>query len=136
MQNYEILLVILGGAAAVGLFVGKGAQLIKLPSIIGYMLLGTAIGLSGFHLLTEQNITQLTFLTDIALGFVAFVIGAELNIQSLKRQSKGVVAIIFVESFGAFSGGAGERARRDRGGDPRKPRAWQPDEGPLCRRGF
>ena len=103
MQNYEILLVILGGAAAVGLFVGKGAQLIKLPSIIGYMLLGTAIGLSGFHLLTEQSITQLTFLTDIALGFVAFVIGAELNIQSLKRQSKGVVAIIFVESFGALA---------------------------------
>ncbi|MEE8440659.1 MAG: cation:proton antiporter [Spirochaetia bacterium] len=103
MQSYEILLIILGAAAAVGLFVGKAVQLTKLPAIIGYMLLGVAVGLSGLRLLNEENILQLTFVTDIALGFVAFVIGAELNIQALKRQSKGVVAIIFVESFGAFA---------------------------------
>jgi Kef-type K+ transport system membrane component KefB len=103
MQNYETLLIILAGAAAAGLFIGKAVQLARLPSIIGYMLLGTALGLSGVHLFSEVSLTQLTFLTDIALGFVAFVIGAELNIQSLKRQSKGVVAIIFAESFGAFA---------------------------------
>ncbi len=103
MQNYETLLIILGALAAIGLFVGKAVQLAKLPSIIGYMLLGVAIGLSGLRLLNEQSLEQLTFLTNIALGFVAFVIGAELNIQALKRQSKGVVAIIFVESFGAFA---------------------------------
>jgi Kef-type K+ transport system membrane component KefB len=45
---------------------------------------------------------SLSFITEIALGFVAFSIGSELNISSLRRLGKGIISIIFAESFGAF----------------------------------
>jgi len=45
---------------------------------------------------------HLSFITEIALGFVAFNIGAELRLSSLKRLGMGIIYIIFAESFGAF----------------------------------
>ncbi len=45
---------------------------------------------------------DLSFVTEIALGFVAISIGAELSISSLGRQGIGIASIILGESFGAF----------------------------------
>ncbi len=39
----------------------------------------------------------------MALGFVAFSIGAELSVVSLKRLGGGIISIILAESFGAFA---------------------------------
>jgi Kef-type K+ transport system membrane component KefB len=53
-------------------------------------------------LFTETAIDDLSFITEIALGLVAFSIGAELNLSSLRRLGSGIVSIILAESFGAF----------------------------------
>ena len=45
---------------------------------------------------------RLSFITEIALGFVAFSIGSELNLASLRRLGSGIISIILAESFGAF----------------------------------
>jgi Kef-type K+ transport system membrane component KefB len=97
-----ILIFVCGVAAGTGLYVGKAVRRVGLPSLIGYMFVGVAIGVSGLRLLNADNLESMAFVTKVALGFVAFAIGAELNLGWLKRQGIGVVAIILAESFGAF----------------------------------
>jgi Kef-type K+ transport system membrane component KefB len=87
-------LTFLGAAIIIGYFMGHGARLIKLPSLIGYMVLGVMMGPSLFHIITESVAEDLSFITEIALGLVAFSIGAELSMSSLKRLGPGIISII------------------------------------------
>jgi Kef-type K+ transport system membrane component KefB len=95
-------LTLLGAITIIGYYMGHTARLVKLPSLIGYMILGVVLGPSVFHLIGESTMDRLSFITEIALGFVAFSIGAELSISSLKRLGSGIISIIFAESFTAF----------------------------------
>jgi len=95
-------LTLLGIATIVGFYMGHVAQRVNLPSLIGYMIFGVILGPSILNLIDEPMIEHLSFLTAIALGFVAFTIGSELSLSSLKRLGSGIVSIIFAESLGAF----------------------------------
>lgn len=96
------LLTLAGFATLAGFYCGSLARRIHLPSLIGYMVLGVMLGPSVFNLFTEASLQPLTFITEISLGFVAFGIGAELSMVSLKRLGVGIVLIILAESFTAF----------------------------------
>jgi len=95
-------LTLIGAATIVSFYVGRLARLAKLPSLIGYMLVGVFLGPSILHLFDEPSMERLSFITEIALGFVAFSIGSELNMFTLKRLGGGIISIILAESFGAF----------------------------------
>jgi len=95
-------LTLLGIATIVGFYMGHVAQRIRLPSLIGYMIFGVILGPSILSLIDEPMSQRLSFLTEIALGFVAFTIGSELSLSSLKRLGSGIISIIFAESLGAF----------------------------------
>jgi len=95
-------LTLIGAATIIAFYVGRFARLAKLPSLIGYMLVGVILGPSILHLFDEASMERLSFITEIALGFVAFSIGSELNMSKLKRLGGGIISIILAESFGAF----------------------------------
>jgi len=95
-------MVLFGLITIIGYYVGQLTRRIRLPSLLGYMLLGVFLGSPDVGIFTEDELSQLTFITEITLGFVAFIIGADLNLLSLKRQGWGIVIIIFAESFAAF----------------------------------
>jgi len=95
-------LTLIGAATIVAFYVGRLARMAKLPSLIGYMLVGVILGPSILHLFDEASMERLSFITEIALGFVAFSIGSELNMSKLKRLGSGIISIILAESFGAF----------------------------------
>ena len=88
-------LTVVGVAVIAGFYVGKLVRLVKLPSIIGYMLVGVLLGPSMILFFKEDTLDKLSFITEIALGFVAFSIGAELNVGSIKRQGAGVLSVVF-----------------------------------------
>ena len=107
IQNYFIEsnippLLIVGLMTVIGLYVGKSMKYIKLPSIIGFMLIGVLLGPSLFNILHEKFQINLSFITDIALSFVAVSIGIELSFKDLKKQGKGIIIVIIAESFLAF----------------------------------
>ena len=54
------------------------------------------------HVFDEACMKQLSFITEVALGFVAFSIGSELKMSSLRSLGKGIIYIILAESFAAF----------------------------------
>ena len=95
-------LILLGMVTIAGYYSGQIIKKNKLPSLLGYMLLGVLMGSSFTGLFDEAGLGRLGFITEITLGFVAFMIGAELSIKSLKRQGFGIITIIFSESLIAF----------------------------------
>ena len=95
-------LTLIGAATIIAFYVGRLARLARLPSLIGYMFVGVILGPSILHLFDEASMERLSFITEIALGFVAFSIGSELNLSKLKRLGGGIISIILAESFGAF----------------------------------
>ena len=95
-------LTVLGSATVGGFYAGRLARRLRLPSLIGYMVLGVLFGPSLLNLLNEEVLARTSFITEIALGFVAFSIGSELSIASLKRLRSGIVSIILAESLMAF----------------------------------
>ena len=96
------ILLIIGAMAFIALFIGKSMKFIRLPSIIGFMILGVIFGPSLLNVINEEMREGLSFLTEIALGYVAVSIGLELSFNELKKQGKSIIFIIFSESFLAF----------------------------------
>ena len=92
-------IIVVGLGTVIAVYAGKLARKGKLPSVIGFMLLGAALGPSLLHILTQELQDQLGFVNDIALGFVALSIGLELSFRSLKRQGKSIIFIILSESI-------------------------------------
>lgn len=91
-------IVVLGLGTVGALYAGKLAQKGRLPSIIGFMVLGAILGPSILHLLTEELQHNLSFINDIALGFVALSIGLELSFTALRKQGAAIIWIIISES--------------------------------------
>jgi len=95
-------LALTGGAIILAYYAGLAAKRIRLPSLVGYMIVGVIIGPSLLNFMAVDFLEHTSFITHIALGFVAFSIGSELNMASLRRMGYGIISIIFAESFAAF----------------------------------
>ena len=95
-------LLVVGVITALGLYFGKAVRHIRLPSIIGFMIIGVLLGPSLVNLIDDGLRENLSFVTEIALGFVAISIGLELSFGVLRRQGWGIILIILSESFLAF----------------------------------
>ena len=96
------VLLITGSITFLGFYLGKSMRWLRLPSIVGCMIIGMLAGPSFLNVLTDDLQNSLSFITELALGFVAFSIGLELSVKSLKRQGIGIISVIFAESFAAF----------------------------------
>ncbi len=102
MTTEFTLLALVGASVVTGLFFGKAAKKAGLPSIIGYMVLGTLAGVSVLGIFHHAHLRELAFVTDIALGFVAFSIGSELKLSTLRSLGRSIGLIIILESTGAL----------------------------------
>lgn len=84
------------------------ARKLKLPNVSGFLVLGLFLGPSvglifkgypGFITVAENE--SLNFISQIALAFIAFSIGAEFSIKSLKKVGKPVLVMTTTEVLGA-----------------------------------
>jgi len=100
MHDVTLALAVILGA---GFLVGKVGQLLRLPSVTGYIIAGLLLGPSGLNLVTEEAVIgKLDHFTHIALMLVAFGIGEHLEIGRLRRDAKNIGFIGISEAFGAF----------------------------------
>lgn len=75
----------------------------NIPSVPGYIIAGLILGVSGFKLVNGENLETFAFISDFALGIIAFNIGSELNFKVLKQMGKSILIIAICESLGAFT---------------------------------
>jgi len=92
-------LLVIGCTVGIGFYAGRSMKYLRLPSIIGFMLVGVLLGPSLVNLLHEDFQEKLSFVTDVALSFVAVSIGLELSFRALKKQGAGIIWVIISESF-------------------------------------
>lgn len=85
-----------------GYFNGQLARYLKLPALIGYLFAGVLLGPSILGIFNHSQLHQLEFISSIALGCIAFIIGSELQLAALKKLGRGIVIIILAESLMAF----------------------------------
>jgi Kef-type K+ transport system membrane component KefB len=84
------------------LLAGHLAQLARVPEVTGYLLVGVIIGPSAFDLISHDNITTLSFFSDVALGLILFNIGAIFEASNFRQVGAGVVRITLWEASLAF----------------------------------
>lgn len=95
--TYESLLV-LALVLVLGMYAGKIFERFRLPHITGYILMGVIIGLFLVLFGFEDIISHLQVVSSVALGFIAFGIGMELDFMKLKKSGKEVVVITIVQA--------------------------------------
>ena len=95
--TYEALLV-LALVLLLGLYAGRWFEKIKLPHITGYITIGVLVGLILVFLNLDETVEHLSIVSSVALGFIAFGIGTELEFSKLKKSGKEVVVITIIQA--------------------------------------
>ncbi|MBT3261202.1 cation:proton antiporter [bacterium] len=94
---------LVGIALFAGLMGGLFLKKIKLPQVIGYIVIGFLLGASGLKFLNAPQINSLNFITDLTLGLIGFLIGGELRWARIKKLGVSIFSIAIFESlFTAF----------------------------------
>lgn len=101
-MNFEILLH-LGTILLVGFIVAKILGLFKFPEVTGYLIAGILIGPSVLGLIPEEAVKSFDIISEVALAFIAFSIGAELKFEDLKKVGTAIFVITVLEALVAFS---------------------------------
>lgn len=74
----------------------------KLPNVTGYLIAGLLIGPSFLGIIPKDVVGQFSIISEVALAFIAYNIGSEFNLLELKKMSKGIITITFVQSLAAM----------------------------------
>ena len=85
------------------LIAGKIVKQLKLPNVTGYLVIGLLIGPNCIGLLSEELLSNMNIITELALGCIAFSIGAEFKISFLKKVGKAPIIIVVLEGLGAVT---------------------------------
>ncbi|MCI5210921.1 MAG: hypothetical protein D3910_19535, partial [Candidatus Electrothrix sp. ATG2] len=86
-----------------GLATAKLAQLLRLPSVTGFILAGLLLGESGLAIITVDILGhQLDHFTSIALMLIAFGIGEHVELRRLDGMGRDVAYIAVIQAFAAF----------------------------------
>ena len=93
------LVLLLGIILFVGALGGWLFQKLKIPQVVGYIVMGILIGSSGFHILEPNVIAALDPISTVALSLIGFLIGGELKLNVIKKYGKQFVSILLFESI-------------------------------------
>lgn len=94
--QFVLLLGIIIFAGSIG---GWLFQKIKIPQVVGYIIIGILIGSSGFHVLEPELIAALDPVSTVALSLIGFLVGGELKIETIKKYGKQFVSILLFEAI-------------------------------------
>ena len=96
-------------ALLVGLLSSRLMKFLRLPNVTGYLLAGIVFGpyvlgqyIGGWTTdpASPTSISAITWISDIALGFIAVTIGCSFKASSLKAVGKRVIIITIFEALG------------------------------------
>jgi len=90
----------------IGIFGGMlGAwffQKIRVPQVVGYIVIGLIVGESGFRLVDQNDIVSMGPFNLFALGIIGFLVGGELKLKTFRKYAAQFLAVLLGEGIGAF----------------------------------
>ncbi len=72
-------------AIGVGLLVSRLAKLVHLPNVTAFLVGGLLVGPSVLGLIPENTAASFSIITEVALGFIAYSIGAEFKLGYIRK---------------------------------------------------
>lgn len=101
------LLLTLSVALIAGLLMSRVTKIWNLPAVTAYLVAGILIGpyvlgrigVPGIGFVSDADVSQYSLISDIALGFIAFSMGNEFRVASLKKIGKQAVVIAIVQAL-------------------------------------
>lgn len=90
----------LGLLLAFGLMGGRVARRFNLPNVTGYLVGGLFLGPSFLNLIGPSEIPVINFVNEVCLSAIAFNIGGEFLISTVKRVGKDIFIITIFEVLG------------------------------------
>lgn len=101
LQSTQVVL-LLGIIMFFGALGGRIFKKLKIPQVVGYIVIGIIIGSSGLQLLGKETIASLNPVSAVSLSLIGFLIGAELKLGVIKKYGKQFVGILLFESVTPF----------------------------------
>ncbi|MFH1380082.1 MAG: cation:proton antiporter, partial [bacterium] len=101
MKSLDVLFLV-GVILLCGFIGGKLSSKLKFPSVVGFLVAGVFIGPSFCKLFNLQTLDSFGVFNDLALSLIAYIIGNEMPVSTIRKMGKGIITIIFSESIGAF----------------------------------
>jgi len=80
---------------------------IRLPRITGFIIAGLILGPHVLNLFDAESVNQLGFINTLALAFIAFSAGAELKLDSIRRNLRHILLLSSGVTIGIFTGVTG-----------------------------
>jgi Kef-type K+ transport system membrane component KefB len=95
-------LAIVGLAILIGYVTGKLVGRFKIPAVAGYVIIGVILGQSILNIVNQEILSRLGVVSDLSLGLIAIMIGGELRLGNLRKLSRSLFPIVFLEAAGAL----------------------------------
>lgn len=96
------LVLALGIIIIAGFLGGLAAGKLKFPRVTGYIVIGVLLSPSLLNIIHAETVGNLDIITDITLGFIAYLIGGSLKTESLRGLGKNITWITLFQSLGAW----------------------------------
>ena len=96
-------------AVLAGLLMTRAFKPFKLPSVTAYLIAGVLIGpyflgslhINGLGFVSEEAVSALSLVSEVALAFIAFSIGSEFRLEELKKTGKQAFVIGIFQALAA-----------------------------------
>lgn len=95
------ILLVLSVILFAGFVMTRLTNTLNLPKVSGYILAGILIGPSGLNIIPLEIISNMGFVSDLALAFIAFGVGKFFKKEILKKTGKKIIAITICEALTA-----------------------------------
>ena len=110
MQTLSVLLFFLlafGLVALASRQIGEFFSRYRLPLISGFLFTGILAGPFMLNLIPAEEVTALQFINEMALAFIAFAAGGELNLAFVRGNLRPILALIAGQTLAVLALGAG-----------------------------
>lgn len=88
-------------ALLLALLSSKIIKMVHLPNVTGYLIMGLLAGPSFLNIISLETIGNFSIVPEVALGFIAFSIGAEFKLDYFKKIGRSPIIIAILEALGA-----------------------------------
>lgn len=88
-------------ALTTGLILNRIVKKLGLPNVTGYLIAGLLIGPCFLNFFPKEILAQSSIITEVALGFIAFSIGAEFKFADIKKLGSSIFTITLLQALAA-----------------------------------
>ncbi len=104
VDEYHLpIILIMGLAIFLGTIGARLFQKLRIPQVVGYIVIGLIIGEPCLKIITSEVVGRMETFNMFALGIIGFMIGGELKLDIFRKYGKQFMAILFSEGLFTFA---------------------------------